>query len=85
MNKVETSVPIFPGDVIDIVGDDGSITVEGRDDPEFIKLLHALDRFVAMRNLRREWVGDPTELQLRSAYDNISPRMKRLLREHPLA
>lgn len=88
MAKVEMRVTIQPGEIKQIVGDDGSMTIEGVDDPEFIRLLHAIDRFICMRQLQSPFNphrGDPVEGQLVDHFKSITPRMKRLLREHPLA
>lgn len=86
MSKVEMRVTIKPGEIKELVGDDGSVTIEGIDDPEFIKILHAMDRFYAMRSLQRPFNHslDAVEIQMKNVFDNISPRLKRLLREHPL-
>lgn len=88
MPKVEMRITVTPGEIKELVGDDGSVVIEGVDDPEFLKLLHALDKFVALRNLRHGSVSyvpqDPAENELVRVYDNIPPRLKGLLREHPL-
>lgn len=86
MPKIEMEIIVKPGEIKELVGDDGAVTIKGEHDPEIVAILQELDKACILHRLGTIYGQPPYPFgPIYQKMTNLSPRLRKLLKENPLA